>query len=312
MLLLNKRTASEGGIRTCLGKMEHVYLLLCLLLLIIPTAFSECRDPPGNNGDLRVIGVNCTGGAAGRIEICVGMEWRAVCDENWGQNDATVVCNQLGFQGTGIAVNKKVRSSVIFNSPAVYTCRDSCFGQNTNLKGITNFMCQEQPGRLIECDHEEIADSCTAEAGVICGKTTNSIVITCIYIIVHMHADSISCLRTIIADTPGPQTCDCSDMTCPTSTPSPPTASLATLPSTSTTPQNNSTPLCDCTDLPSNFTRATVLPGTSGEGQQTRTDSSIVIGGGLGALAVVLALTLVGVVLGWVWHCHRNKGDKRR
>ena len=28
----------------------------------------------------------------------------------------------------------------------------------------------------------------------------------------------------------------------------------------------------------------------------------IIIGGGLGALTVVLVLTLVGVVLGWVWH----------
>ena len=88
--------------------MEHVYLLLCSLLLIIPTAFSECKDPPGSNGDIRVIGVSCTGGAAGRIEICVGMEWRAVCGENWGPNDATVVCRQLGFQTPGIAVNKKV------------------------------------------------------------------------------------------------------------------------------------------------------------------------------------------------------------
>ena len=39
-------------------------------------------------------------------------------------------------------------------------------------------------------------------------------------------------------------------------------------------------------------------PGASGEGQQSRTDSCTAIGGRLGALAVVLALTLVGVVLG--------------
>ena len=55
--------------------------------------------------------------------------------------------------------------------------------------------------------------------------------------------------------------------------------------------------------------RSTPLsPGASGEGQQRRTDSCTAIGGGLGALAAVLALTLVGVVLGWVWHCRRNKG----
>ena len=48
------------------------------------------------------------------------------------------------------------------------------------------------------------------------------------------------------------------------------------------------------------------------EDQQTRTESCTAIGGGLGALAVVLALTLVGVVLGWVWQCRRNKGFKNR
>ena len=51
-------------------------------------------------------------------------------------------------------------------------------------------------------------------------------------------------------------------------------------------------------------------PGVSGEGQQGRTDSCTAIRGGLGALAVVLTLTLVGVVLGWVWHCRRNSNKR--
>ena len=59
---------------------------------------------------------------------------------------------------------------------------------------------------------------------------------------------------------------------------------------------------------PATNTTAAEQPGVraSGEGQQSRTDSCTAIGGGLGALAVVQALTLVGVVLGWVWHCRRN------
>ena len=62
----------------------------------------NCTDPPGIHGDIRVIGVSCTGGVAGRIEICVSRQWRAVCDdENWGNRDAITVCSQLGH--TGIA-----------------------------------------------------------------------------------------------------------------------------------------------------------------------------------------------------------------
>ena len=42
--------------------------------------------------------MSCTGGVAGRIEICVSGEWRAVCDDQWwGPADARIVCLQLGF-----------------------------------------------------------------------------------------------------------------------------------------------------------------------------------------------------------------------
>ena len=58
-----------------------------------------CTDPESTPGDIRVIGVSYTGGVAGRIEICVDGEWRAVCADNvWDIRDATTVCRQLGFR----------------------------------------------------------------------------------------------------------------------------------------------------------------------------------------------------------------------
>ena len=45
--------------------------------------------------------VRVTGGStllAGVVEVCVNTRWGTVCENNWNDMAASVVCHQLGYQ----------------------------------------------------------------------------------------------------------------------------------------------------------------------------------------------------------------------
>lgn len=54
---------------------------------------SECREY-----DVRLQGGELPK-ESGRVEVCMAGQWNLVCHYEWDDNDASVVCRQLGHSG---------------------------------------------------------------------------------------------------------------------------------------------------------------------------------------------------------------------
>ena len=51
-------------------------------------------------GEVRLRGGSQASG--GRVEVCIEQSWTTICDVYWDNQDASVLCRQLGFSPYGI------------------------------------------------------------------------------------------------------------------------------------------------------------------------------------------------------------------
>lgn len=63
-------------------------------------------------------------------------EWGTLCDTGWDQEDANIVCRQLGYDGAVAAPGK------------------ASFGEGTGKIWMNNVQCAGNESVLTECDHD--------------------------------------------------------------------------------------------------------------------------------------------------------------
>ena len=58
---------------------------------------------PCTDGDVRLVnGYSNVHENYGRVEVCIDSTWGTVCNNNWDNNEASVVCRRLGYVPHGM------------------------------------------------------------------------------------------------------------------------------------------------------------------------------------------------------------------
>ena len=94
-------------------------------------------------GDLRLKAG--TAAASGRLEIYHNNAWGTVCDDLFGDNEATVACRQLGYPGA-----KDYRGRISPGSGPIWLDTVDCTGTESKLSD-----CQHEGFGVHDCSHDE-------------------------------------------------------------------------------------------------------------------------------------------------------------
>ena len=113
------------------------------------------NSAPCTNGKIRLVGGIVAN--EGRIEICFNNEWGTICDDNWGKNDATVVCKQLGYSTIGNQPNKLVYFLLYYTNMFSHTdavaFSNAHFGSGSGTIFLDNVGCSGTEASLLDCSY---------------------------------------------------------------------------------------------------------------------------------------------------------------
>ena len=73
----------------------HIYSLLCKSPGMYLISLSSIIDTTCVDGTVHLIGGDTI--SRGRVKYCYNGSWYSVCASGWGEEEAQVVCNTLGY-----------------------------------------------------------------------------------------------------------------------------------------------------------------------------------------------------------------------
>lgn len=107
-----------------------------------------------NNGEIRLIGGN--GPYEGQVEVCFNGQWGTVCQDRWDSTDAQTVCQILGYEGQGLAIQTTTNFFDVDPDGPVLIDEVRCTGNETNFLD-----CLSVSVGVHDCSH-------ALDAGVFC------------------------------------------------------------------------------------------------------------------------------------------------
>ena len=111
----------------------------------------------------------------GRVEICINGSYGTICDDFWDNEDASVVCRQLGFSPHGTytctctEMPFKAQNHQCFHFPGAIAIAGGVFREENLPTLLGSVNCTGNEVSLLECQHNvETVCANTADSGVIC------------------------------------------------------------------------------------------------------------------------------------------------